>query len=173
MNIRLVDSVRSVLGRTLAAGLCFGLLATPAWAESTRVARPWTISGTANVILPSVGVEVAGQVWDRVAFAAQVTQLLIAHVDVSLRMRVFVVAGDESGFYVGPIVHAWYSPLILHGINPLGTVEAGWEYRARAGFTFGAGIGGGVLWNRHEGGEGVNEGLQPVGMFNLRFGKSW
>jgi hypothetical protein len=108
-----------------------------------------------------------------VAFAAQVTQLLIAHVDVSLRMRVFFVAGDEAGFYVGPIVHAWYSPLILHGINPLGTIEVGWEHRARTGFTFGAGLGGGVLWNRHGGGEGNGEEWQPVGMFNLRFGKSW
>lgn len=137
--------------------------------------RTFTVSGTVNAILPSVGIEVAGQASDRVAFAVQVTQLLIAHVDASARMRVFFVAEDETGFYVGPIVHAWYSPLILHGIVPVGTVEAGYERRARTGATFGIGVGGGVLWNIHRDrqDEGGNREWQPIGMLNLRWGKSW
>jgi len=145
--------------------------APPAQAESTRVSRPLTVSGTVNAILPSVGVEVALQTSDRLALAVQVTQLLWAHVDVSARMRVFVVANEESGFYVGPILHAWYSPLILHGVSPVGTVEAGYELRAPTGFTFGIGLGGGVIWNPYKGSE--SQEWEPVGMLNLRMGKSW
>jgi len=121
-----------------------------------------------------VGGEVAGQVSDRVAFAVQLTQLLWAHVDLSARMRVFIVAEDESGYYVGPVAHAWYSPLILHGIDPVGTVEVGYERRARAGSTFGIGLGGGVIWNyRREREESSNQEWKPVVLLNLRCGKSY
>ena len=110
-----------------------------------------------------MGGEVAGQVSDRVAFAVQLTQLLWAHVDLSARMRVFIVAEDESGYYVGPVAHAWYSPLILHGIDPVGTVEVGYERRARAGSTFGIGLSGGVIWNyRREREESGNQEWKPV-----------
>jgi hypothetical protein len=147
---------------------------TPARGESSRVTRPLTVSFAVNAILPSVGGEVAVQASDRVAFAVQLTQFLWAHVDLSARMRVFVVAEDETGFYVGPTVHAWYSPLIIHGIDPVGTVEVGYERRAYAGSTFGIGLGGGVLWNyRRENEEGGNQEWKPIVLLNLRFGKSY
>ena len=176
MNNVSIDSLIIALGRVLAAALFVVLLqAGPARAESTRVTRPLTVSGTVNAILPSVGLELAGQASDRVAFAVQLTQFLIAHVDLSARMRVFIVAEDETGYYVGPTVHAWYSPLILHGIVPVGTIEAGYERRARTGSTFGIGVGGGVIWNIHHDShdEGGNAEWQPVAMLNLRWGKSW
>ncbi len=172
MEITSVDLLKRAFGRALAATCFIGLLqAAPARADSTRLARPLTVSGTVNAVLPSVGLEVAGQASDRVAFAVQLTQLLWAHVDLSVGMRVYVVARDESGFYVGPIVHAWYSPLILHGIVPVGTVEVGYERRERTGYTFGVGVGGGAIWNVH--GESGDREWEPVAMLNLRFGKSW
>lgn len=141
-----------------------------AHAESTRQARRWTFSGAANAILPSAGVDLSYQLGDRFAVGGQITSLLFAHVDLSLRTRVFFFAEPTWGLYLGANVHAWYSPLILEEVSPLLTGEIGYEHRARGGFTLGMGLGAGVLQERRT---DRPDRVQPVVMANLRIGKSF
>jgi hypothetical protein len=147
--------------------------ARPAHA-STRQARPLTLSVAANAVLPSLGVDVSYQLHDRVAIGAQLTQLLIAHLDVSARARLFLLAGERSGLYLGANLHVWYSPLILDVLTGATTAELGYELRAPTGFTFAVGAGGGVLYvPGHAGVSGRKPRWDPLPMLNLRLGRSW
>jgi hypothetical protein len=119
-----------------------------------------------------VGVEAARHLGDRVTVAAQVTQLLTVHVDMSLRVRGFVWAKPTGGFYVGLSGHAWYSPLILERVAPAGTAEIGYEWRKTSGFTLGVGLGAGAIYVG-KGVEGRRNEVQPLAILNLRVGKSW
>lgn len=152
---------------------CFLLCLSPgtARATSTRMQRPFSVSAALNLILPSVGVEVARQLGDRVTVAAQLTQLLTLHVDMSLRLRAFLWADDESGVYLGLNGQGWYSPLIIKGLAPAASAELGYEWRTSTGLTMGLGIGGGVLYVNE--GEGTKNELEPLPVVNIRLGKSW
>lgn len=151
--------------------LALSAFAPPADGESTREARPLTLSGAANAILPSLGVDLSYQFADRVGVGAQVTSLLWAHVDFSLRSRFLALARPTWGLYVGANLHGWYSPLIIHGVSPLATSEIGYEYRGDSGTTIGVGLGGGPIYIFN--GEGRQNRIEPVFIGNLRIGKSW
>jgi hypothetical protein len=138
--------------------------------KSNRQLRPLTFSGAGNLILPSVGADLSYQLHDRFAIGVQATQLLWAHDEVSIRTRFFVVAERTWGLYVGANLHGWYSPLILETLSPLATGELGYEHRSDSGFTLGVGLGAGVLYERRR---DRPDRSQPVGIANLRIGKSW
>ena len=139
--------------------------------DSTRETLPLTFSGAANGILPSIGVDLSYQLEDRLGVGAQVTSLLWAHVDLSLRARFMALAEQDWGLYLGANVHAWYSPIIFHGVSPLATGEVGYEHRGNGGFTLGVGLGAGAIYFRQ--GEGSRRRVEPVAIANLRIGRSW
>lgn len=139
---------------------------------TTRESKPWTFSGAANAVLPSLGVDLSRQLDDRIAVGVQVTQLLTAHVDVSLRLRIFMIAGGTSGIYLGANGHLWYSPLILEQVSPVATGELGYELRRTSGFTFGIGVGAGALFEQRNESVQANR-IEPLLMLNVRLGSSW
>jgi hypothetical protein len=158
--------------------LALWALAATAWptpaSASTRQSRPLTVAGAANAMLPSLGVDVSYQLNDRIAVGAQLTMLLIVHNDLSARGRLFLVAGERYGLYVGANLHGWYSPLILDVPTIAATAELGYELRTDAGFTLGVGAGGGLLWvPGHAGVGGRKPRWDPLPMLNLRIGRSW
>jgi hypothetical protein len=136
--------------------------------------RPVSISVAADAVTPSLGVDLSYRLNPRVAVAAQLTTLLIAHTDLSVRSRLFLVAGEELGLYVGANLHVWYSPRVLKVATLAGTLEVGGEWQADSGLTLGLGAGGGLLrvpdlvdvappkprWDR-------------LPLVNLRVGRSW
>lgn len=160
-----------LLGAMLVALVFSALAPSPADGESTRQTRPLTVSGAANAVLPSLGVDLSYHFADRVGVGAQVTSLLWAHVDLSLRSRFFALARPTWGMYIGANLHAWYSPLIIHGVSPLATGEIGYEYRGESGTTIGVGVGAGPIYIFK--GEGRQNRIEPVFIGNLRIGKSW
>lgn len=149
-----------------------GAKGTSAQAATTRELMPWTFSGAASTILPSVGVDLSRQLNDRIAIGVQVTQLLTAHVDVSFRLRLFLIAGETSGIYLGANSHLWYSPLILDRVSPVATGELGYEVRRPSGFTFGIGLGAGGIFERTDEGVHTNR-VEPLLLINVRIGGSW
>ena len=156
----------------VAVWVVLGAKGNSAQAVTTRESMPWTFSGAANGVLPSVGVDLSRQFGDRFALGVQVTQLLTAHVDVSLRLRLFLIAGETSGIYLGANGHLWYSPLILDRVSPVATGELGYELRRTSGFTFGIGLGAGGIFERRD--EGVHSNrIEPLVMMNVRIGGSW
>jgi hypothetical protein len=163
---------RAALALCCWLGVSGSTQAEPAAAAQPR--RPVSISLAANVVKPSLGVDVSYRLGPRVAVAAQLTTLLILHTDLSVRSRLFLVSRDAVGLYVGANLHVWYSPRILKVATVVGTLEAGGEWRAPCGLTFGLGAGGGLLrvpdhvdvpppkprWSR-------------IPLVNLRVGRSW
>lgn len=141
-------------------------------ADTTRESMPWTLSVAANAILPSVGGDLSLALSDRFAVGMQATQLLVAHVDLSLRLRIFLIAGETSGLYLGANGHLWYSPLILERVSPVATAELGYELRRKSGFTLGFGLGAGALFERRDEAVHANR-TEPIVMLNARLGKSW
>lgn len=141
-------------------------------APSTRTTRPLTISGAANAILPSIGIDVSRQLTDRLAVGAQWTTLIV-HNDVSLRTRLFILALRRAGLYLGANLHGWHSPLILSTVTIAGTIELGYEWRLDSGFTVGVGVGAGPLWvpKGSEGAGGAGR-WEPLPLLDLRIGKS-
>jgi hypothetical protein len=135
--------------RLAAMGLCCWLtLPNSAGAESAasgRATGPVSISAAANAVKPSLGVDVSYRLNPRVAIAAQLTTLLIAHTDLSVRSRVFLVSRDAWGLYVGANLHGWYSPMVFKVATVAGTLEIGGEWRAGDGLILGFGAGGGLL----------------------------
>ena len=140
---------------------------------STRTRRPSTVSGAANAAFPSLGIDVSQQLGDRFAVGVQFTTLIFAHNDLSARARWFVVAERRAGLYLGTNLHLWYSPLIINGLAPAGTLEAGYEWRADGGFTLGLGLGGGLIWIPPGGrGLGAQARWSGLPLVNLRIGES-
>jgi hypothetical protein len=138
---------------------------------TTRETLPLTLSGAANAVLPSIGVDLSYQLADRLGAGAQLTSLLWAHLDLSLRTRIMVVAEPTWGLYLGANLHGWYSPLIIKGVSPLATGEVGYEYRGETGTTVGIGAGAGAIYIFE--GEGRRNRIEPVVIANLRIGRSW
>jgi hypothetical protein len=114
-------------------------------AASGRATGPVSISAAANAVKPSLGVDVSYRLNPRVALAAQLTTLLIAHTDLSLRSRLFLLSGDSWGLYVGANLHGWYSPIVFKVATVAGTLEVGGEWWTRSGLILGFGAGGGLL----------------------------
>jgi hypothetical protein len=159
-------------------GLCCWLAVPgPAGAApgaSGRARGAVSISAAANAVKPSLGVDVSYRLTPRVVLAAQLTTLLIAHTDLSLRSRLFLVSRDAWGLYLGANLHGWYSPMVFKVATVAGTLEIGGEWRARGGSILGLGLGGGGLrvpdhidvappkprWSR-------------LPLVNLRLGRSW
>lgn len=140
--------------------------------ESVRVQRRLTVSGAANAIMPSVGADVSYHPFDRFAVGIQLTTI-VAHTDVSLRGRGFLLASRNAGLYVGANLHGWHSPLILSAVTAAGTLELGYEFRSDGGFTVGLGLGAGLI-RVPKGSEGaqLKAHWDPLPLFNLRLGKS-
>jgi hypothetical protein len=123
--------------------------------------------------MPSAGLDVSYQLGSRFAVGAQLTTLVV-HYDLSLRSRLFLVAGRRSGLYAGLNLHGWYSPLILSRPTRAATLELGYELRDDSGFTLGVGVGGGVI-RLPEGSEGAGTTPRwsPLPLLNVRVGRSW
>jgi hypothetical protein len=129
--------------------------AAPPPVVSERLAHPFSVSGAFNLPMLNVGIDLSYQVLDRLAVGVQATTFLLAHTDLSVRTRVFLIARPRWGIYLGANGHYIHSPLILSDPTWAATGELGWEYRTPGRTVIAVGAGAGRFWARDT--EGSND----------------
>lgn len=150
------------------------IAAAPA-ATTTPPARDWTVSFALetyvhSVPFPLLGVEVAYHPFERLAFAARLTTLVIA-IDLSAEVRYFMVpVQSRSGLYASLSGHTMLS---LLGSGNGGAVELGYEKQLIGGVNVAASAGASYLQIDSCGcAHQVNQ--QPwAPIVNVRMGKSF
>jgi hypothetical protein len=121
-----------------------------------------------------MGLDLSYQLLDRVGVGVQATSMMLAHTDVSLRTRAFVVARPSWGLYAGLNGRLWHSPILFEGLRPLADAEIGYEWRGAGGFTLGLGAGAGFLLGCCDPGPyPADSPWTPIVMTNFRAGTSF
>jgi len=145
-------------------------------APSNRTSLPFTVSFALSGPIPGLGLDLSYQLHDRLAVGVQATTIL-AHTDINLRSRAFLLARPTWGLYAGLNARLWHSPILFNGgVRPLADAEIGYEWRGPGGFTLGLGAGLGALLTSccdDQPGPRATRWMMPVVMTNFRLGTSF